>query len=83
MLYFESENELKFYNLEARSYPAQPAQLHQHTSYKIETSLLASVDMIFSNKRKTKALISLRKRAGWSAPLLFAKPEDRFSSVNA
>ena len=28
--------------------------------------------MIFSNKRITKALIRLRRCAGWSAPLLFA-----------
>ena len=29
--------------------------------------------MIISNKRTTKALISLRGCAGWSAPVLFAK----------
>ena len=34
-----------------------------------------------SNKRITKALISLGGCAGWSAPLLFANPEDRFSCV--
>ena len=28
-LYFESENELKFYNLEARKGPDQPATTHQ------------------------------------------------------
>ena len=36
--------------------------------------------MIISKK---KALIGLRGRAGWSAPLLFANPEDRFSQVDA
>ena len=30
--------------------------------------------MVLSKKRITKALISLRRCAGWSAPLLFAKP---------
>ena len=34
--------------------------------------------MIISKKRITNALISLRGCAGWSAPLLFANPEDRF-----
>ena len=31
----------------------------------------------------TKALISLRGDAGWSAPLLFTNPKDRFSRVKA
>ena len=44
------------------------------TSQKIEISLVASLDMILSNKRITKALIRLRGRAGWSAPVLFANP---------
>ena len=43
------------------------------TSYKTEISLAASLDMILSKKRMTKALISLHGCAGWSAPLLFAK----------
>ena len=36
--------------------------------------------MVLSNKRIIKALIRLRGCTGWSAPLLFANPEDRFSS---
>ena len=39
--------------------------------------------MILSNKRITKALIRLRVCAGWSAPVLFANPEDRFTHVEA
>ena len=39
--------------------------------------------MIFSNKRITKAVIRLRGGAGWSAPVLFANPEDRFSRDEA
>ena len=39
--------------------------------------------MILSKKRITKVLISLGLCAGWSAPLLFAHPEDRFSCVEA
>ena len=35
--------------------------------------------MILDKKRTTKALIRLRGCAGWSAPVLFATPEDRFS----
>ena len=37
-----------------------------------EVLLVASLDMIDSNKRITKALITLRVWAGWSEPLLFA-----------
>ena len=39
--------------------------------------------MIPSTKRMTKTLISLRECTGWSEPLLFANPEDRFSRVEA
>ena len=42
-------------------------------------SLVASLDMILSNKRITKPLIRPRRCAGWSAPLFFSNPEDRFS----
>ena len=51
-----------------RCKPACPAT---ETSKKIEISLVASLDMILSNKGITKALTSLRRCAGWSAPLLF------------
>ena len=36
--------------------------------------------MILSKKRIIKALISLRGRAGWVAPLLFANPERQIFS---
>ena len=49
--------------------PACPAA---ETSWKIEISPEASLDMILSKKRITKALISLRGCAGWSVPLLVA-----------
>ena len=39
--------------------------------------------MVLYKTRKTKALIRLRGCAGWSAPVLFANPEDRFSRVEA
>ena len=45
--------------------------------------LVTSLTMILSNKRITKALISLRGCAGCSATLLFANPEDRFSRIEA
>ena len=61
----------------------KPACSATETSFKIEISLVSSLDMILSNKRITKALIRLRRCAGWSAPVLFVNPQDRFSSVNA
>ena len=39
--------------------------------------------MILSETQITKALISLRGWAGWSAPVLVANPEDRFYRVDA
>ena len=53
-----------------------------NTCYKIGISLLAMVDIILSNKCITNGLIRLRGCASWSAPLLFANPEDRFSRVD-
>ena len=54
------------------------------TSKKIEILPITSLDMILSNyKRITNALIKLYRCAGWSASLLFANPEDRFSCVEA
>ena len=47
---------------------------------KVDISLVASLDMILSNKRITKALISLRRCVDWSAPLLFANPWTGFLS---
>ena len=44
------------------------------TSLKIEISLAASLDKIILDKRPTKALISLRGCAGWSAPVVFVNP---------
>ena len=44
----------------------------------IENWLVASLYMILSNKRITKALIRLCRSAGWSAPLFLANIEDRF-----
>ena len=43
------------------------------TSYKIVITPVASLHMILSNMRITKALIRLRGCAGWSAPVLFEK----------
>ena len=50
----------------------KPACSATGTSKKIEISLVASFDMVLSKHHITKALISLRGCAGWSAPLLFA-----------
>ena len=41
--------------------------------------LVANLNMRLSNKRIAKVLIRLRRCAGWSWPLLFTNPEDRFS----
>ena len=50
----------------------KPACSATETSQKVETSLVTSLDVILSKKRKTKALIRLRGCAGWSAPVFFA-----------
>ena len=39
--------------------------------------------MTRSKKERTKALISLCECTGWSAPLLFTNPEDRFIRAKA
>ena len=49
----------------------KPACSASETSYSLESSAIASRDIILSRQRKTKALIRLRGRAGWSALLLF------------
>ena len=64
---------------EARLKPVSSAT---ETSQKIELSFVASLDMVLSKKRITKAVIRLRGCAGWSAPVLFASPR-RFSRVEA
>ena len=61
----------------------KPVSSATETSQKIEILLEASLDMILSKKQTTKALVSLHGCAGWSAPLLFANPEDRLSRVEA
>ena len=50
----------------------KPACSATETSYEIEISPEASLDMILYKKRITKVLIRLHACAGWSAPLLFA-----------
>ena len=40
-----------------------------------------SLDMILSNERKTNAPIRLCGCEGWSAPLLFTSPEDKYTDV--
>ena len=44
------------------------------TSKKSQILLVASFDMILSNKQITKALSRLSGCVGWSAPVLFANP---------
>ena len=39
--------------------------------------------MMLSSKDIIKVLIRLHVCAGWSAPLLFTNPEDRFSCIKA
>ena len=50
-------------------------------SKKIRISLAASLFYNIFQSENTKALITLREYAGWSAPLLFANPKDMFSHV--
>ena len=58
----------------------KPVSLATETSYKVEFSLVASLDMVLPITRITKALISLRGCAVWSAPLLFANPRKQVFS---
>ena len=52
----------------------KPVSTTTETNYNSDSLLVASLDMILSNKRIAKALIRLRGCAGWSAPLLFETP---------
>ena len=52
----------------------KPVSSATETSWKIEISPVASLHMILSIKRITKALIRLRGCAGWSEPVLLANP---------
>ena len=52
----------------------KPDSSATETSKNIAISLETSLDMILSNKRIIKALMSLRGCAGWSMPVLFANP---------
>ena len=61
----------------------KPVSSATETGQKNEISFVASLDMVIFKTRITKTLIRLRGCAGWSASLLFEKPEDRFSRVKA
>ena len=58
----------------------KPVSSVTQTILKFEIPLVASLDMILSKKRITKALIRLRGCAGWSAPVLFANHRRQVSS---
>ena len=58
-------------SVKSRLKPVSPAT---ETIQKIEMLPVASLQIKFSKKRITKALIRLRGCAGWSAPVLFANP---------
>ena len=53
----------------------KPVSSATETSYKVEISPVASLQMLLSKRRITKALIRLRGCAGWSAPVLFETPQ--------
>ena len=57
----------------AKRVPNQSPYLHRLARKPI--SPVASVHMILSKRRTTKALIRLRACTGWSAPVLFANPQ--------
>ena len=63
----------------------KPACSATETTCNIAISRVTSLDMTLSSKvnNKTKMLIRLHSCAGWSVPLLFANPEDRFSRTKA
>ena len=51
----------------------KPVSSATETSLKIEISLVTSLDIVLNKTRITKALIRLRRCAGWSVPV-FANP---------
>ena len=61
----------------------KPVSSASKTSKKIEISPAASVDMIRTKTRITKALIGLRGCPVLSAPLMIVNPDDKFSRVAA
>ena len=61
----------------------KPVSSAIETSLKIEILPVASLHTVHSKKPITKATIRLWGCTGWSVPLLFAKPGDRFSRVEA
>ena len=61
----------------------KPVSSATETTEKLEISLVARLHIALFKTRITKALIRLRGCAGWSAPVLFANPEDSFSRVEA
>ena len=52
----------------------KPVSSAAEISQKVEISPVPSLHMILTKTRITKALISLRGCAGWSAPVLFTNP---------
>ena len=70
--------------MQVRLQPAAPQSRDKHSTTEPMCSLsVLSFDTILSKKRITKVLIRLRRCAGWSAPWLFANPEDRFYCIKA
>ena len=57
----------------------KPVSTATETSLKIEISLVASLDMVLSQKRITKALIRLRDAQAGLHPFFPQTSEDRFS----
>ena len=53
-----------------------PVSSATETRYNIAILLEASLDMILSSKRIRRAIVSLRRCTGWSAPMLFSTPEN-------
>ena len=58
----------------------KPVSSAIEASWKFEISPVANLHMILSKKGITEALIRLRERAGWSAPVLFANPRRQIFS---
>ena len=58
-------------------------KIHVWAQMKVPLFLVASLDIILSDKRITKSLISLRGCAGWSTLCCSQTSKDRFSRVEA
>ena len=85
-LYFEFENELKFYNLEACFWGLQPGNAQTSQLQRLARILnfcVCGKSIIFFSECITNVLTRLHQCSGWSVPLLFACNKFSFFHIQA